>query len=49
MRLKTVCAWLFHEDFLKSFETKGVGTEVKDGDAKTLELKLIQVNDSSGN
>jgi hypothetical protein len=33
----------------EDFETKGVGTEVKDGDAKTLELKLIQVNDSSGN
>ncbi len=36
------------EDFLRGFEEKGVSVEVQDGDVETLELKLIEVGDSSG-
>ena len=36
------------EEFLKGYEDKGILTEVKDGDAQTAELKLIQVEQSPG-
>jgi hypothetical protein len=36
------------EEFLKGYEDKGILIEVKDGDAQTAELKLIQVEQSPG-
>jgi hypothetical protein len=36
------------EEFLKDYEDKGILIEVKDGDAQTAELKLIQVEQSPG-
>jgi hypothetical protein len=35
------------EEFLKGYEDKGLMIEVKDGDAQTAELKLIQVEQST--